>query len=95
MRLGLALLLGTVAGVALAWWLSRDTPEQASEKQARAEQAAAADFEESQPVLYRWRDDHGALHVTDTAPRGRRYERLPISPDPAIEVHGDRPVGPR
>ena len=90
MRLGWALLLGVVAGVALAWWLSRDTPEQAREKQARAEQAAAADFEESRPVLYRWRDDNGALHVTDTAPKGRKYERIPIEPDPAIEVHGDR-----
>jgi len=95
MKLGWALLLGLAAGVALAWWLSRDTPEQAREKQARAEQAAAADFEESRPVLYRWRDDDGALHVTDTEPKGRRYERIPVEPDPVIEVRGDRPIGPR
>jgi len=95
MRLGWALLLGLAGGVALAWWLSRDTPEQAHAKQVRAERAAAADFEDSRPVLYRWRDDDGSLHVTDTAPRGRRYERVPIEPDMAIEVHGDRPVGPR
>src|SRR3546814_6934108 len=90
MQLRWALLLGLVAGVAVAWWLSRDTPEQAREKRARAEQAAAADYEDSRPVLYRWRDDSGALHVTDTAPKGRRYERIPIEPDPAIEVRGDR-----
>lgn len=90
MRLAWALVLGVAGGIALAWWMSRDTPGEAREKQARAEQAAVADFEDSRPVLYRWRDDAGALHVTDTAPKGRRYERVPIEPDPAIEVHGDR-----
>ena len=90
MRLGWALVLGAAGGIALAWWLSRDTPDGAREKQARAEHAAAADLEDARPVLYRWRDDAGALHVTDTAPKGRRYERVPIEPDPAIEVHGDR-----
>src|SRR3546814_8695100 len=95
MQLRWALLRGLVAGVAVAWWLSRDTPEQAREKRARAEQAAAADYEDSRPVLYRWRDDGGALHVTDTAPKGRKYERIPIEPAPAIEVRGDPPSGPR
>jgi len=90
MRLGWALLLGVLGGVAVAWWLSRETPDQVAEKQARAERAAAANFEEARPALYRWRDDGGALHVTDTAPKGRKYERLPIQPDAAIEVHGDR-----
>ncbi len=90
MRLGWALVLGAVAGVALAWWLSRDPPEVAQEKQARAEAAAAGNFEESRPVLYRWRDDNDALPVTDPAPKGRSYERVPIEPDPAIEVHGSR-----
>lgn len=90
MRLGWALLLGLLGGIAVAWWLSRDTPAQADERQARAERAAAADFEDSRPVLYRWRDDAGALHVTDTAPKGRKYERIPIQPEAAIEVHGDR-----
>ena len=90
MQLRWALLLGLAGGVALAWWLSRDTPEQAHAKQARAGQAAAADFEESRPALYRWRGDDGTLHVADTAPRGRRYERIPIEPEVAIEVRGDR-----
>jgi hypothetical protein len=90
MRLGWALLLGSLAGIAVAWWLSREPPAQAEERQARAERAAAADFEDSRPVLYRWRDDAGALHVTDTAPKGREYERIPIQPEAGIEVHGDR-----
>ena len=42
MRLGWALLLGILAGAAVAWWFSRDTPSQVQAKQARAQQAAAA-----------------------------------------------------
>src|SRR3546814_19447646 len=80
MQLRWALLLGLVAGVAVAWWLSRDTPEQAREKRARAEHTAAADYEDSRPVLYRWRADGGARPVTATAPQGHTYERLPTDP---------------
>ena len=90
MRLGLALLLGILGGIAIAWWLSRDTPARSEQKQVRAERAAAADFEDARPVLYRWRDDAGALHVTAVAPKGRKYERVPIQPEAGIEVHGDR-----
>ena len=90
MRLGWALLLGAIGGIAVAWWLSREPTAQTGEKQARAERAAAANFEDARPVLYRWRDDAGALHVTAVAPKGRKYERVPIQPEAGIEVHGDR-----
>jgi uncharacterized protein DUF4124 len=90
MRLGWALLLGMIGGIAVAWWLSRDTPAQAVEKQRRAEHATAAGVEDSRPVLYRWRDDAGTLHVTATAPKGRKSERMPIRQEPGIEVHGNR-----
>ena len=90
MRLGWALLLGILAGAAVAWWFSRDTPSQVKAKQDRAQQAAAAQIEDARPVLYRWRDDAGTLHVTSTAPSGRSYERIPIEPAPGIEVHGSR-----
>src|SRR3546814_20974087 len=95
MQLRWALLLGLVAGVAVAWWLSRDTPEQAREKRARAEQAAAADYDDSRPVLYRWRDDGRPLHVTETAPKGTKYERIPIEPPPPTDTRGDRPSAHR
>src|SRR3546814_12863036 len=51
MQLRWALLLGLVAGVAVAWWLSRDTPEQARRKSARAEPAPAPHNQCSPPDL--------------------------------------------
>lgn len=90
-RAGWAILGGILLGGALAWWATRDTPEQTRAKQARAERAAAADAEQARPVLYRWRDANGVLQVTDTPPQGRKYERIDkTAPPPAIEVRGDR-----
>ncbi len=88
MRLGWALLLGVVAGVAAAWWLERESPERTRLKMARADTAAAANAEDARPVLYRWRDRAGLLHVTAQPPKGRHYER--IEPTSAIEVDGAR-----
>jgi len=90
MRLGWALLLGLVGGIALAWWLSRESPEAARSKQARAEQAAAAAAQDARPVLYRWRDANGALQVTQRPPKGRKYERVDVQPKDGIEVDGSR-----
>jgi hypothetical protein len=90
MRLGWALLLGLVGGIGLAWWLSRESPEAARAKQERAEQATAANAEDARPVLYRWRDDSGALQVSDQPPKGRRYERVDVQPRDGIEVDGSR-----
>ena len=90
MRLAWAIIGGIALGGGLAWWLSRDTPEQARAKQERAAEAAAANAEDARPVLYRWRDDNGVLQVTDQPPKGRKYERVDMEPRPGIEVHGDR-----
>ena len=49
----------------------------ARERQARADRAAAEIAADAVPVLYRWRDANGVLHVTDTPPEGRKYERVP------------------
>ena len=89
-RAGWAILAGILLGGALAWWASRETPEQARAKQVRAERAAAADAEDARPVLYRWRDADGVLQVTETPPRGRPYERIAKDAPPAIEVRGER-----
>lgn len=90
MRLGWALLLGLVGGIALAWWLSREPLEAQREKRERAEQAAAANAEDARPVLYRWRDASGALQITDQPPKGRKYERVDVQPREGIEVDGSR-----
>ena len=68
------LVLALVVIAALAWWSTRDTPEQARAKQQRAERATAELAEDARPVLYRWRDANGVLQLTDTPPKGRKYK---------------------
>lgn len=91
MRLTWAVVLGLAAGVALAWWLSRDSPEAARARRDRAEDAAAAAARDTGPALYRWRDDAGNLQVTERPPSdGRHYEKIDMQPRAGIEVHGER-----
>lgn len=91
MRLAWAIIGGLAAGIALAWWLSRDPPEVVRERETRAADAAAARAEASRPVLYRWTDASGIVHVTqDPPPKGRRYETVDIEPREGIEVDGRR-----
>ena len=94
MRLAWAIVGGIVLGGGLAWWVSRDAPAQAERKQARAAAARSAQAEDARPVLYRWRDDAGVVHVTSQPPQGRdagrKYQRIAVEPRDGIEVHGDR-----
>jgi hypothetical protein len=88
-----AIVAGLALGGGVAWWMSRDTPEQAAAKRHRVERAAAQRAEASRPVLYRWRDAAGTLHVSSTPPRGvdaRHVEKVDVEPKPGIEVRGDR-----
>lgn len=97
MRLGWAIAAGLAAGIAVAWWLSRESPEAAAEKRLRAEQAASAGAADARPVLYRWTDAGGVVQVTDTPPPGgQRYDTVDLYPRDGIEVHGgrDAPVLP-
>ncbi len=41
-------------------------------------------------MLYRWRDAHGVLQITEQPPKGRKYQRVDREPYGGIEVHGDR-----
>ena len=72
---------GVVAVVAVAaasWWLmghpGYETTEQALARLEASQKAA-------QPALYRWRDDKGVLQITDTAPKGRNYEKVALRED--------------
>jgi len=93
-KAGWAIVAGIAFGIGLAWWLSRDSPQQAQAKRERAEHAAAANAEDARPVLYRWRDGNGVLQVTTAPPAGkdagRKYERVDVQPRQGIEVDGRR-----
>ncbi|GAB3508974.1 DUF4124 domain-containing protein [Pseudoxanthomonas daejeonensis] len=89
MRAAWAIVAGLVLGGGLAWWLARDqAPQRSPEARQRAEQAAAANAEDAQRPLYRWRDDAGSLQITDTPPKGRPFERIAREPASGIRVHG-------
>ena len=93
MKLAWAVVAGLALGGGVAWWVSRDTPEQAAAKRQRIERAAADRAEAAQPMLYRWRDAAGTLHISSEPPRGkdaRQAEKVAVEPHPGIEVHGDR-----
>lgn len=91
MRLGWAIAIGLTAGIALAWWLSREPPEVVQDKRERAEQAAAANAEDARPVLYRWTDADGVPQVTQTPPPpGHDFERVDVQPREGIEIDGSR-----
>ena len=86
------LLLGLALVGGLAWWAAREQPssEKADAHRQRAERAAAEIAEDARPVLYRWRDARGVLHVADAPPKQGKYERVHLDEDAAIEVRGDR-----
>ena len=89
MKLGWAIAAGVAVGAG-AWWLSRPSPQAEHARQQRAGQAATANARDAVPSLYRWHDAAGVVHVSDHAPKGRKYERIPIRAADGIEVHGDR-----
>ncbi|KRA53548.1 hypothetical protein ASD77_02410 [Pseudoxanthomonas sp. Root65] len=89
MRAWAAIVAGIALGVGVAWWLARESPETTSRKQARAEQAAAAQADDARPSLYRWRDDAGVLQITEQPPKDRRYERIDRDTPAGIRVSGD------
>ncbi len=89
MRAWLAIAAGIALGVGVAWWLGREASDATSRKQARADNAAAAQAREARPSLYRWRDDAGVLQITEQPPKGRRYERIDRDTPAGIRVSGD------
>jgi len=82
------LLMAVALGVAAWWWFTSEMPRRERER-AKAAEVAAANTERAN-TLYRWRDAHGNLQVTDTPPKGRKYERIGRQPDDGIEVRGNR-----
>lgn len=97
MRLGWAIATGVLCGAALAWWLtpaaSRWNPFPDGPG-VGAGDAGAAPGPASSPVLYRWRDPQGVLHVAQQPPGdGQAYERVDIPRDRNIIPLGVPPEG--
>ncbi|MEO6226905.1 MAG: DUF4124 domain-containing protein [Thermomonas sp.] len=82
------LLLAVALGVAAWWWFTSEMPRRERERAKAAEMATVK--AERANALYRWRDANGNLQVTDTPPKGRKYERIGRQPDDGIEVRGNR-----
>ena len=81
-------LLALALAAAAWWWFTAEMPRR---EHARIEAAEAAAIQARRAdSLYRWRDDAGNLHVSDTPPKGRKYERIRKTPRDGIEVDGHR-----
>jgi hypothetical protein len=77
MRVGTALALIVVAataGVTVWWYVAPDTMPAIVKQQLPLSA-------KSNPMLYRWKDAKGALHVTDVPPADRPYETLHYDPN--------------
>jgi hypothetical protein len=90
MRAAWAIAAGLAVGVGVAWWLSRPSDDERRAREARALDAAAAQAEDARPKLYRWRDEGGHLHVTESPPDSRPYETVDLEAAEGIDVRGDR-----
>ena len=71
-------LVAILVVAALAWWTfghpGYETWEQRAARMDADEQAAEA----ARPKLYRWHDANGTLQLTDTPPKGRKYEVVDV-----------------
>ncbi|MEO8002268.1 MAG: DUF4124 domain-containing protein [Arenimonas sp.] len=64
--------------LAATWWFAGHPGWQTREQKYQQSQAAKLAAE---PILYRWRDDHGVTQITQTPPKGRKYTIVKIRND--------------
>ena len=93
MRVAHAVIAGLVLGGGIGWWLlGHPGYETTEQKMARVEAAQAA----TEPRVYRWRDAHGVLQITDQPPKGRKYEVVKLREDVnVIPMSAPAPEPPR
>ena len=71
-------LVVVLALAAVGWWAwGHPGYETQAQMQARAEAEAQA-VEAARPKLYRWRDRNGVLQLTDSPPKGRKYQVVDV-----------------
>ena len=81
MRAAVAVVAGLALGISIGWWkLGHPGYETADQAQARAVQAEAA-TKAAKPKLYRWRDGHGVLQLTDKPPKHGKFELVNMRED--------------
>ncbi len=73
-----AIIAGILFGGGIGWWvLGHPGYETEAQFQARVQKVEKA----AEPVLYRWRNAEGVLHLTSEPPKGRKYERVKMRED--------------
>jgi hypothetical protein len=78
------LLLLILAGAAAWWYLAPDTLPAFVKTQLPASP-------KSNPVLYKWRDAKGGLHITDAPPADRPYDTVRSDPNANVLPKGAAP----
>jgi len=78
------LLLLILAGAAAWWYLAPDTLPAFVKTRLPASP-------KSNPLLYKWRDAKGGLHITDTPPADRPYETIRYDPNANVLPKGVAP----
>ena len=67
-------LIALLAIGAVAWFALGHPGYETYEQRAARIEAQEQAVEAAKPKLYRWHDRHGNLQLTDTPPKGRKYE---------------------
>ena len=67
-----------LAVAAVCWWALGHPGYETWEQRAARMEAQEQAVEAAKPKLYRWHDGQGRLQVTDTPPKGRKYEVVDI-----------------
>jgi hypothetical protein len=90
----------------LAWWMywpetipvfghrPESEPAKPQDRRADAARAANAASADAKKPLYKWQDENGQWHITDTAPRNRPYEKVVVNPDTNV-IPSEVPELPR
>ena len=67
-------LIAVIVVAALAWWTFGHPGYETWDQRAARMDAEQQQVEAAKPKLYRWHDAKGVLQLTDTPPKGRKYE---------------------
>jgi hypothetical protein len=84
-RVLIAVVLFLIVAATGAWWYF------APETLPAIVKAQLPASPKSNPVLYKWRDAKGGLHVTDTPPTDQPYEVVRYNPDANVLPKGVAP----